>query len=161
MNPVQIPRLAARALLVASLLTGSLAAASTKDTTLRGDPGPRKGTAGSQAQPAGNPGGSGHRLSLTNGSARVPVAVVRGTPYQMGWHLGRLMRDEIAGLAPAAVAGFKRELQITDEALDQAWATTAGHTDARIHQQLAGLAAGSGQPVRLLQHVHGQPLLMP
>ena len=161
MNPVQIPRLAARALLVASLLTGSLAAASTKDTTLRGDPGPRKGTAGSQAQPAGNPGGSGHRLSLTNGSARVPVAVVRGTPYQMGWHLGRLMRDEIAGLAPAAVAGFKRELQITDEALDQAWATTAGHTDARIHQQLAGLAAGSGQPVRLLQHVHCLPLLMP
>ena len=161
MNPVQIPRLAARALLVASLLTGSLAAASTKDTTLRGDPGPRKGTAGSQAQPAGNPGGSGHRLSLTNGSARVPVAVVRGTPYQMGWHLGRLMRDEIAWLAPAAVAGFKRELQITDEALDQAWATTAGHTDARIHQQLAGLAAGSGQPVRLLQHVHCLPLLMP
>ena len=161
MNPVQIPRLAARALLVASLLTGSVAAASTKDTTLRGDPGPRKGTAGSQAQPAGNPGGSGHRLSLTNGSARVPVAVVRGTPYQMGWHLGRLMRDEIAWLAPAAVAGFKRELQITDEALDQAWATTAGHTDARIHQQLAGLAAGSGQPVRLLQHVHCLPLLMP
>jgi len=160
-NPVQIPRLAARALLVASLLTGSVAAASTKDTTLRGDPGPRKGTAGSQAQPAGNPGGSGHRLSLTNGSARVPVAVVRGTPYQMGWHLGRLMRDEIAWLAPAAVAGFKRELQITDEALDQAWATTAGHTDARIHQQLAGLAAGSGQPVRLLQHVHCLPLLMP
>lgn len=107
------------------------------------------------------PGGAGHRFTLTNGTARVPVAVVRGTPHQMGWHLGRLMRDEIQQLTPAVVAGFKKELNVSDELLDQAWATTAGHTDARVLQQLAGLAEGSGVPVRLLQHVHCLPLLMP
>src|SRR4029078_11390475 len=58
-----------------------------------------------------NPGGAGHRILLTNGSVQVPVVVVRGTPYQMGWHLGRLMRDEIRQFVPAAVAGFKKELQ--------------------------------------------------
>jgi len=108
-----------------------------------------------------NPGGAGHRFLLTNGVARVPVVVVRGTPYQMGWHLGRLMREEIKQLVPAAVAGFKQELMVTDETLDLAWATTAAYTDARVQQQLVGLAEGSGQPVRLLQHVHCLPLLLP
>jgi hypothetical protein len=108
-----------------------------------------------------SPGGDGYRFVLTNGVARVPVVVVRGTPYQMGWHLGRLMRQEIQQLVPASVEGFKRELQVTDEALDLAWATTAAYTDARVQQQLVGLAEGSGQPVRLLQHVHCLPLLMP
>lgn len=113
------------------------------------------------AAPDGSPGGAGHRFLLTNGIARVPVAVVRGTPHQMGWHLGRLMREEIARLAPAVVAGFKQELKVDDATLDHAWATTAGHTDPRVLQQLVGLAEGSGQPVRLLQHVHCLPLLMP
>ena len=108
-----------------------------------------------------NPGGAGHRIILTNGAAQVPVVVVRGTPHQMGWHLGRLMRDEIRQFVPAAVAGFRKELQVTDETLDLAWATTAGYTDARVQQQLVGLAEGSGQPMRLLQHVHCLPLLMP
>ena len=108
-----------------------------------------------------NPGGSGHRFTLTNGIARVPVVVVRGTPHQMGWQLGQLMREEMQQLAPAAVAGFKKELRVTDETLDLAWATTAGYTDARVQQQLVGLAEGSGLPVRLLQHVHCLPLLMP
>jgi hypothetical protein len=45
--------------------------------------------------------------------------------------------------------------------LDLAWATTAEYTDARMHQQLMGMAQGSGQPVRLLHHMHCLPLLMP
>ena len=108
-----------------------------------------------------NPGGAGYRFTLTNGIARVPVVVVRGTPHQMGWHLGQLMREEIQELAPAAVAGFKKELRVSDETLDLAWAMTASYTDARVQQQLVGLAEGSGLPVRLLQRVHCLPLLMP
>jgi hypothetical protein len=107
------------------------------------------------------PGGMGHRFTLSNGMARVPVVVVRGTPDQMGWHLGRLMRDEIQRCVPPVVAGFKQKLQFTDEMLDQAWATTAGYTDARVLREIAALADGSGVPVRLLQHAHCLPLLMP
>ena len=72
-----------------------------------------------------------------------------------------LMKDEMARLVPAAVAGFKAELKIDDSVLDHAWAATAAHTDARLLQQLVGLAEGSGIDVRLLQHVHCLPLLMP
>jgi hypothetical protein len=127
-----------------------------KDAALRRPP-----PAASSVAPMSSPGGAGHRLTLTNGGARVPVAVVRGNPRQMGWHLGRLMRDEMARLVPAAVAGFKAELKIDDSVLDHAWAATAAHTDPRLLQQLVGLAEGSGMDVRLLQHVHCLPLLMP
>ncbi|MFM1767996.1 MAG: hypothetical protein RJA22_525 [Verrucomicrobiota bacterium] len=110
---------------------------------------------------AGTALGAGHRLTLTNGDVRVPVAVVRGTPHEMGRQLGSLLRAEIAQLAPAVVAGFKQELKVTDEELDLAWASTAGYTDPRLLQQMVGMAEGSGQPVRLLQHVHCLPLLLP
>ena len=148
-------------LLISFLLTlgdhSSTAAESAKDAALRSGGAPSAAT----ALTSRDPGGAGHRITLTNGVARVPVIVVRGTPYQMGWQLGRLMRDEIQQLAPAVVAGFKQELKVTDETLDLAWATTAGYTDGRVQQQLVGLAEGSGQPVRLIQHVHCLPLLMP
>jgi isopenicillin-N N-acyltransferase like protein len=135
----------------------SSAADQTKDSSIQ------KGVAvaTTSAPETRNPGGAGYRFTLTNGIARVPVVVVRGTPHQMGWHLGQLMREEMQQLAPAAVAGFKKELRVSDETLDLAWATTAGYTDARVQQQLVGLAEGSGLPVRLLQHVHCLPLLMP
>jgi hypothetical protein len=110
---------------------------------------------------ATTPGGDGERFTLTNEAVRVPVVVVKGTPYQMGWHLGRLMKNEIQQLAPAVVERFKKELGLSDETLDQVWATTARFTDARVLQQIAGLAQGSGVPVRTLQHVHCLPLLMP
>lgn len=109
----------------------------------------------------GTVGGAGYRFTLTNGIARVPVAVVGGTPYQMGWHLGQLMQPEIQRYIPAALEGFKQELKLNDAALDQVWATMAAYTDDRFEQELVGLADGSGLPVRTLQHVHCLPLLMP
>jgi len=153
------------ALLLIAILT--LRADSTKDASLRGNA--SVGQAPTSATPsrsisttatAGNR-GAGHRFAVRNGEVEIPVVVVRGTPFEMGRQLGQLMRKEIAQLAPAAVAGFKQELKVDDATLDLAWATTAGYTDPRVLQQLVGLAEGSGQPVRLLQHVHCLPLLMP
>lgn len=143
-------------LLLVGIAPGPFASEPAKDTVIQG-----RRSSSATAAPVSEPGGAGHRFVLTNGAARVPVVVVHGTPYQMGWHLGRLMRQEIQTLSPAAVAGFKQELHVTDEVLDLAWAKTSGYTDPRVHQQLVGLAEGSGQPVRLLQHVHCLPLLMP
>lgn len=108
-----------------------------------------------------DPGGAGYRMEITKGPARVPVAVVGGTPYQMGWHLGRLMRAEMGQFLPAVLAGFKQQLRLSDEQLDVLWATTAAYTDDRFEQELVGLAEGSGLPVRMLQQTHCLPLLMP
>jgi len=106
-------------------------------------------------------GGGGYQFVLTNGVARVPVVVVGGTPYQMGWHLGRLLQPEIQQFIPAAVAGLKQKLNVSDAQLDHVWATTAAFTDLRFAQELVGLADGSGVPVRTLQQAHCLPLLAP
>lgn len=106
-------------------------------------------------------GGAGYRFWLTNGIARVTVVVVGGTPYQMGWQIGHLLREDIHRFVPATLAGFKQQLGLDDAALDAVWSGTAAFTDDRFEQELLGLADGSGMPVRTMQHVHCLPLLMP
>ena len=134
-----------------------LAADSAKDQLISG----KAATVANATLGAGNPGGAGYRFAVSNGTARVPVGVVGGTPYQMGWHWGRLMQPEIQRFLPVALAGFKQELDLTDAELDRVWSTTAAFTDDRFEQELVGVAEGAGLSIRMLQHVHCLPLLMP
>lgn len=113
------------------------------------------------SRPSADIGGAGYRIWLANGSAKVPLVVVGGTPYQMGWHLGQLLRTEMHQFIPAAAAKFKQRLQLGDAELRQVWAATSAYTDDRFEQELLGLAAGSELSVELLQQVHCLPLLMP
>lgn len=151
------PSLLLSFLLVSSCASLSLLGESSKESAIKHGVGPASVVAGKDQ----GPGGEGNRFTITNGIAKVPVVVVRGTAYQMGWHLGRLMREEISQIAPASVAGFKKELNVTDEVLDGVWSTTAAYTDPRVLQQVLGIAEGSGQPIRLMQQAHCLPLLMP
>lgn len=109
----------------------------------------------------GSPGGAGYRFAVANGEARVPVVVVGGTPWQMGWQIGHLLKPEIQRFIPAVLEGFKQQMGLDDAELDRVWSTTAAFTDDRFEQELGGLAAGCGLPVRMLQHAHCLPLIMP
>lgn len=126
----------------------------------------RRGTSGTStedsafATPAAEH-GRGSRTAVTNGEASVPVVVVRGTPYEMGYRLGQLTREEMRQFVPAAMAGVTQELHVTQETLCEVWARSAAYADDRVEQELAGLADGSGLPLALLQAVHALPLLMP
>ncbi|MEX2167904.1 MAG: C45 family peptidase [Pirellulales bacterium] len=106
-------------------------------------------------------GGSGHRITVGEGSVKVPVVLVRGTPYEMGYHLGQQTRDEIRQFVPAALSGISRELGVSQEVLCEVWSRSAAYADDRVEQELAGLADGSGLPLSVLQAVHAVPLLMP
>jgi hypothetical protein len=105
--------------------------------------------------------GSGSRIVAGKGDAQVPVVVVRGTPYEMGFQVGQLMRDEMQQFVPAAVAGMAGELNLSQDALCEVWARSASYADDRVEQELAGLADGSGLPLALLQAAHAAPLVMP
>ncbi len=106
-------------------------------------------------------GGGGYRLMLTNGTVQVPLAVVGGTPYQMGWHLGRLFRQEIHQFVPNALLAFKRRLGLDDDRLRVIWSTLAAYVDDRFEQELLGLSDGSGEPIETLQQIHCLPVIMP
>jgi isopenicillin-N N-acyltransferase like protein len=103
----------------------------------------------------------GHRVWIGEGEPRYPVVVVRGTPYEMGVQLGRMMGGEMRVFLPAAMQGITAELEVSLETLHEVWARSAAFADDRVEQELAGLADGSGVPLELLQAVHAVPLLMP
>jgi hypothetical protein len=90
-----------------------------------------------------------------------PLAVVKGTPYEMGHHVGRLFAKEIQTFVPAALAGITQELKVQPGILNEVWARTSSYGDDRLEQELAGLADGSGVPLSTLQALHAVPLLMP
>lgn len=144
-------------LVITGQLSFCLAADREKEAVISGT----QPTATVVARRAGSGDGAGYRFAVTNGTTRVSVVVVGGTPFQMGRQLGRLLRENMHRFIPSTLAGFKSQLGFDDSALDQVWATTAAYTDDRFEQELAGLAEGSGLPVRSLQHVHCLPLLMP
>lgn len=106
-------------------------------------------------------GGEGRRIQFGQGDAQFPVVVVRGTPYEMGWHLGNLMRDEMQRFVPAAIGGLQRMAGVSDQMLQDTWARTSAYGDDRFEQELVGLADGSGVPLSTLQAVHSLPILMP
>lgn len=102
-----------------------------------------------------------HRSMIGQADVQYPVVVVRGTPYEMGFQLGRAIRDEMHTFVPAALQGLSDELGVSQEMLREVWARTAAFADDRVEQELAGLADGSGMPLGVLQAVHAVPLLMP
>lgn len=105
--------------------------------------------------------GGGYRFQIEKDGVSIPVVVVGGSPYQMGRQLGRLMQADIQKFVPLAVTGFKKELGLNDEQLDGIWASTAAFTDDRFEQELLGMAEGAEISVRLAQHAHCLPLVMP
>jgi len=142
------------------LLLAGTTQAKDKDDAVRNGVARQTAHEGNFARPDTS-GSYGTRFDLTNGAAQVPVAVVRGTPYQMGWQLGQLMGKEMQAFIPPALAGVAKELKVSPKTLGEVWARSAAYGDDRVEQELAGLADGSGVPLRTLQAVHAIPLLMP
>ncbi len=103
----------------------------------------------------------GHRITISQGDAQLPVVVVHGTPYEMGRQLGVVIGDQMQTFIPRAMAGLTAELKVSEEDLREVWARTAAFTDDRVEQELVGLADGAGMRLSLLQAMHAMPLLMP
>lgn len=103
----------------------------------------------------------GHLVEVTDQGTTLPVAVVRGTPYEMGYQLGQLFGEQIRGVVPTLVASVSQEMGLTSEDLREVWARTSAYSDDRLEQELAGLADGSGVSLSILQSMHAIPLLMP
>ncbi|QDT48867.1 Acyl-coenzyme A:6-aminopenicillanic acid acyl-transferase [Symmachiella dynata] len=103
----------------------------------------------------------GKLTSVGSGKDKIPVLVVKGTPYEMGRQQGELIKPQ----ATEFISHILKSIQaadserFTDRALDEAWAASAEHTDPRFQEELKGLAAGSGLSLKLLQRAHAIPMI--
>ncbi len=102
----------------------------------------------------------GYRTSVGNADDAIAVVVVKGTPYEMGYAVGELMKEEILDCMNGflGLARASGEAGSSNEALDAAWGAIAPYTDDRFKEELRGLADGSGMPLEELRRAHMIPV---
>jgi hypothetical protein len=121
---------------------------------------------------------AGYRTFVAAGGkdaeTKIPLVVVKGTPYEMGRAFGKLMGKEsrqlIVGFLEAAqhseYRAFTKEegkqarpRRYTDAVLDAAWKATSPHIQERFKRQMRGLADGAGIPLATLRRVYMIPVV--
>jgi isopenicillin-N N-acyltransferase-like protein len=116
---------------------------------------------------------SGRIESIGDEENRITVLYVSGTPYEMGYEHGRLLKHEVRAtirdvmkgarkflpkdLRDSNLLGKRDEDAIVNELLDRAWAKLAPYTPREDLEEMAGLAAGSGVPLHVIHRMHAIP----
>lgn len=98
-------------------------------------------------------GGGGYRITVDEVGRNIPLVVVGGTPYEMGYHYGRLIKPEAELFVPLFLMLINAG-GLSNEALDTAWETMAPYTDPRYDEEIRGVADGSGVDYLTLRRGH-------
>lgn len=104
-------------------------------------------------------GGTGYRTAIYAESREIPVIVVSGTPYEMGYQYGTLMKDEVQTLLSGFLAYVQQDPQFSNANLDAAWGAMEPYTDPRFVEEMQGLAAATGLDFLDVRRVHCVPPL--
>ena len=97
---------------------------------------------------------NGRTYMLGQGADAVRVIEVWGTPYEMGYAHGYLVRKELKAYWGTFFGVIKGTMNVTDQQLDQAWEVMSRHIPDEFKQELRGLAAGAGVPERWARWMH-------
>ncbi len=111
--------------------------------------------------------------TIGEGENQITVLYVAGTPYEMGYEHGRLLGQQVratiadveAGaikLLPKAIRDSRllterEKRDIVDSLLDVAWQRMRRFTPREDMEEMAGLAAGSGVPLKTIHRMHAIP----
>jgi len=112
-----------------------------------------------------------------NATHNISVVHIYGTPYQMGYAHGSLLKSDIAALYTAFFAYFAAEIdseikflpkpirdvietQGVDGALDLVYNLTQPYTPPHFYEELHGLADGAGVPYATVARLHMFPELI-
>jgi isopenicillin-N N-acyltransferase like protein len=115
----------------------------------------------------------GYVETIGDADCRITVLYVSGTPYEMGYEQGRLLRSEVRAtirdvedgalkLLPKAMrnSGLLSERDkrdIVDTLLDRAWLKMRPYTPREDLEEMQGLADGSGIPLQVIHRMHAIP----
>lgn len=99
-------------------------------------------------------------FEVKNEAKNIPVVVVSGTPYEMGFQLGKATKEAVhkcmnnyLGLARA------HDEKYSNENLDNAWKTMIPYIDKRFIEEMKGLADGSELAMEELIRAHMVPVI--
>ena len=91
---------------------------------------------------------------------KLPVAVVYGTPFEMGYYYGQLLAPRINAFVRDYLAYYMEMTGSTTGQLMEAWNMVAPFLDARMHQEMMGIVEAEGITITLgqLQMAHAAAL---
>ncbi len=103
----------------------------------------------------------GKIFTTGEGTDEIKVAVVKGTPYEMGYQLGTLLKEDIKSTLTYFLGAAQHEAPqlYSDAMLDKAWETNAPYIDERVKEEMKGIADGSGIDIKLFQRSHIIPVI--
>lgn len=104
---------------------------------------------------------SGYLTSVGQSDEKIPVVVVRGTPYEMGKKQGELIKRDAVEFVQTALSRVQASdpKRFSNQSLDAAWKAIAPHTDPRFVEELRGFAEGTGLPIETLCRSHALPVI--
>ena len=104
---------------------------------------------------------NGFITTAGTGTDEIKIAIVKGTPYEMGRQLGSLLKEEIDSCLSGFLAFAQQEVPgiFSNEQLDMAWETNSPYIDSRVIEEMKGLAEGSGTDIKLIQRSHMIPVI--
>lgn len=99
---------------------------------------------------------AGYRTSIGSGADQIPVVVVSGSPYEMGYSYGQLMRSDIEPCLKHYTARTRGgdEFRYSDFVLDAAWAAVEPYVSARFIEEMHGVADGAGISYDRVRRAH-------
>ena len=103
----------------------------------------------------------GYLTTAGSGSDQFRIAVVKGTPYEMGYQLGTLLKDEIKTTLSTFLAAAQHESSeaFSNEALDKAWEINSPYIDDRVKEEMKGLSDAMGIDIKEIQRSHMVPVV--
>ena len=106
-------------------------------------------------------GAAGYRTSIGAGADEIPVVVLSGTPYEMGYSYGNLMAAEVNACMAGYLAYYRAEdpVHFSDANLDAAWAAVEPYVDTRFVEEMQGLADGAAIDYLTIRRAHSISLL--
>lgn len=101
---------------------------------------------------------------LLGWAGNIPIIRLYGSPYEIGYQHGSLMRREVRASVDNILKFADNQLKvpglgrlIARRKLDRAWRQMKPHVPDRYLEEMKGLADGAGIPLRSLQQVHALP----
>lgn len=103
----------------------------------------------------------GYRTYVGEGEEKIPLVVVKGTPREMGFAIGRLMKNDVTATLPRFLTFAQRsgQARFSDQGLDKAWAAVEPYTDKRMIEEMHGVVEGSGLSWDVVRRAHSIPLI--
>lgn len=104
---------------------------------------------------------NGYRTTVGSGKDEITVVVVHGSPYEMGYAVGKLLQAEVKPCLTGYL-GFAQQAEperFSDSVLDGAWNSISPFISERFKQELKGVADGAGVSLDLLRRAHTIPVV--